>query len=90
MKHAFAEDLEARAARLADLIAVIIADEIALAPPPKPDARQVALMSACRALGTALDRYDQAKHTANEGHARNAVIRQARALKKIMERRHGH
>lgn len=81
-------DIERRAARLADLIAPMIAAEIAIMPPPKPDGKEEALMRACKALGFALDRFDQAKHTKNEGYARNQVIQAARSLKRIMEGRH--
>lgn len=82
-------DIEKRAARLADLIAPMIAAEIAIMPPPKPDAREEAIMQACKALGKALDRFDQAKHTKNEGVARNQVIEAARRLKSAMGGRHG-
>lgn len=62
-------------------------DAAALAPHAARDALDEELMGACRAVGEAVDRLQQAKFTKGEIHARAALERAAARLKGVMKRR---
>lgn len=82
----------AHAARIAEMIAPAIAVEIAAAAAISAHkTRDTTVMSACRQVGDAVDRLDQARFTAREIPARRALERAARNLRKAMDRskRHG-
>ncbi|RUU24988.1 MAG: hypothetical protein EOQ98_19290 [Mesorhizobium sp.] len=65
---------------------IVAADITASMPKPKPPARDRAVMAACREVGAAVDRLEQAKFGPGEIPARKALERSAKRLRTVLER----
>lgn len=80
-------ETKARAQRLVEAILPLIAAEIAFKP-AKRDTRDQETMRACRKVGAAIDRLEQAKFTQGEIPARKKLERAARSLRAVLEKHH--
>jgi len=77
-------DPEAHAADIADALRPLIAAELARvrAPRPAPTPHELAMMEACREVGVAIDKYEQAKF-ANRAISTVALRRLERAARQL-------
>ncbi|MGB3834446.1 MAG: hypothetical protein WA975_21580 [Mesorhizobium sp.] len=91
-----ASTVEARAQRITRDIAPVISAAIGAeidslrAAAAERTLQDIELMNACRAVGAAVDRLEQVRHTRGEIAARMALERAATALRRIIRERSGH
>ncbi len=91
-----ASTVEARAKRITRDLMPVIASAIGAeidnlrAAAAERTLQDVELMNACRAVGAAVDRLEQARHTRGEIAARMSLERAATGLRRIIQKRSGH
>ena len=91
-----ASTVEARAKRISKGLQLLVTAEIDAeiaslrAVAAERTLQEIELMNACRAVGAAVDRLEQVRHTRGEIGARVALERAATTLRRIIRERSGH